>query len=138
MLFTQPSLTYIFISLFLYGCSSENSTTDTQKASDGKKIEKLLKQTSNQPPSLPEISTQTQDDSQKQASALPTRSELRVISEQAKALESKAKNVIEQFDDNLNNHQARKEAETQFKNMLPEYKEKMLQIGKARLKEANR
>jgi len=122
----------------LYGCSSENSATDAQKVGDGKKIETLLKQSSNQPPALPEISTQIQDNGQNQAPSLPTRSELRVISEQAKALESKAKNVIQQFDANLNNRQAREEAETQFKNMLPEYKEKMLQIGKIQLKEANR
>ncbi len=138
MLFTRPNLTCVFISLFLYGCSSENSATDAQKVGDGKKIETLLKQSSNQPPALPEISTQIQDNGQNQAPSLPTRSELRVISEQAKALESKAKNVIQQFDANLNNRQARKETETRFKNMLPEYKEKMLQIGKVRLKETVR
>ncbi len=138
MLFTRPNLTCVFISLFLYGCSSENSTTDAQKAGDGKKIENLLKQSSNQPQALPGISIQTLDNGQNQNPPLPTRSELRVISEQAKALESKAKNVIEQFDANLNNRQARKETETRFKNMLPEYKEKMLQIGKVRLKETVR
>ncbi|WP_262966155.1 hypothetical protein [Methylobacter psychrophilus] len=137
MLFTQPSLTCVFISLFLYGCSSENSATDAQKADDGKKIENLLKQSSNQPQALPGIPIQTLDDGQNQNPALPTRSELRVISEQAKAIESKAKNVMQQFDANLNNRQAREEAETQFKDMLPEYKEKMLKIGKVRLKEAN-
>jgi hypothetical protein len=137
MLFTRPSLTCVFISLFLYGCSSEKSTTDAQKTGDVKQTEKIAKQSSDQPQALPGTSIQTLDNGQNQNPALPTRSERRVISEQAKAIESKAKNVIQQFDANLNNRQAREEAETRFKNMLPEYKEKMLQIGKVRLKEAN-
>ena len=65
----------------------------------------------------------------------PSRSELRVMSEEAKATEEQAKGVIEQFDMNLNDREQRKLAEAKFKNMLPEYKEKMLQLGKAQLQE---
>jgi hypothetical protein len=74
---------------------------------------------------------------QQHAPALPTRSELRVISEQAKATENEVKSVIEEFDANLGNLEARKTAEAKFKKSLPEYKEKMLQLGKAKLKETN-
>ncbi|MEY3289141.1 MAG: hypothetical protein RLZZ419_1383 [Pseudomonadota bacterium] len=136
MLFTRLNLTCIFISLFLYGCSSENSSNDMQKAGDGKKTAQPLKQSLNQSIDLPRISTQNLDNNEKKAPALLTRSERRVISEQAKAMEIEAKNVIQQFDANLNNRLARKEAENRLKNMLPEYKKKMLLIGKAQLKEA--
>jgi len=122
--------------MFLCGCSSENSSTDAQKAGDGKKTEKPLSQSLGQPISPPGVS-QLPENSEQQFPALPTRSELRVLSEQVKATENEAKNVIEQFDANLNNREARKEAEAKFKKILPEYKEKMLQIGKAKLKEAN-
>ena len=67
--------------------------------------------------------------------ASPTRSELRVITEQAKATEEKVQNIIMEFDANINVRNARKLAEDKFKKQLPEYKEKMLLIGKAKLKE---
>ena len=126
----------IFISLVLCGCSSENSSSGANKVNEGK-IEKPLNRSSNQPGSVPGVSTQNQDNGEQQAPALPTRSELRVISEQAKATENEVKNVIEEFDTNLGNLEARKVAEAKFKKSLPEYKEKMLQLGKAKLKEAN-
>ena len=44
--------------------------------------------------------------------------------------------MIEEFDANLDNREARKVAESKFKKSLPEYKEKMLLLGKATLKEA--
>lgn len=65
----------------------------------------------------------------------PNRSELRVMSEEAKEAESSVKNVIERFDANLSDRQAREAAQNEFKAMLPDYKENMLQIGKAKLKE---
>ncbi|MFI3199105.1 MAG: hypothetical protein QX196_12390, partial [Methylococcaceae bacterium] len=129
-------LACIFISLALCGCSNENSSSDTKKADDGKKTEKPLTQSLVQPVLPPGVS-KAPENSDQQVPALPTRSELRVLSEQAKATENEAKIVIEQFDANLNNREARAEAEAKFKSVLPEYKEKMLQLGKAKLKEAN-
>ncbi|WP_426991519.1 hypothetical protein [Methylomonas sp. CM2] len=64
----------------------------------------------------------------------PNRSELRVMTEDAKATENAVKNVIERFDANLSDRQARESAQNEFKAMLPDYKEKMLQIGKAKMK----
>lgn len=116
----------VLIVLMVSGCSSENpATVDPGKPSIGnsqKLSSKPAIVTPEKPSSLP-------------ASVAPTRSELRVLTEQAKATEQDVQNVIGIFDANLANPQARKQAETSFKKMLPEYKEKMLLIGKSKLKE---
>lgn len=123
-----------FINLALCGCSSENSSSDDKKVNEGNKIEKPIIRSSNQPPG---VSTQNLDNGEQHAPTLPTRSELKVLSDQAKSTENEVKDVIEQFDANLNNREARTEAEAKFKKVLPEYKKQMLQLGKAKLKEAD-
>jgi hypothetical protein len=125
----------IFVSLTLCGCSSENSSSDNNKNNETKKIENPINSSSGQSVGVPRASTSNSDNSEQEATALPTRSELRVISEQAKTTENEAKDIIESFDANLDNRDARKDAETKFKKILPEYKKQMLQIGKAKLKE---
>jgi hypothetical protein len=67
----------------------------------------------------------------------PTRSELRVISEQVKINEDKAQDVIKQFDASLKSPELRNSTQAKFKQILPEYKKQMLQLGKAKLKEAS-
>ena len=134
MLITRLNLACVFISLALCGCSNENSSSDAKKADGGKKTEQPLNHSLVQP-ALPPGVSQAPESGEQQIPELPTRSELRVLTEQAKATESEAKIVIEQFDANLNNREARAEAEAKFKSVLPEYKEKMLLIGKAKLKE---
>jgi uncharacterized lipoprotein len=136
MMITRLNLACIFISLALCGCSSENSTSDTQKADDGKKKEQPLNQSLVQPLLPPGVSL-VPERGEQQVPVLPTRSELRVLAEQVKATDNEVKSVIEEFDANLGNLEARKAAEAKFKKSLPEYKEKMLQLGKAKLKEAN-
>jgi hypothetical protein len=128
----------IFISLALCGCSSENSSSGANKVTEAKKTEMPVIQSSNRlvgPP--PGVSKENIHNIKQQAPALPTRSELRVISEEAKTTQNEVTNVIEEFDANLHNREARKVAEAKFKKSLPEYKEKMLLLGKAKLKEAN-
>ena len=136
MMITRLNLACIFISLALCGCSSENSTSDTQKADDGKKKEQPLNQSLVQPLLPPGVSL-VPERGEQQVPVLPTRSELRVLAEQVKATDNEVKSVIEEFDANLGNLEARKAAEAKFKKSLPEYKEKMLQLGKAKLKETN-
>ncbi len=68
--------------------------------------------------------------------APPTRSELRVMAEQAKGGEAEIKGLIQQFDANLDDPLLRKKTEQALNAALPEYKEKMLAIGKARLRDA--
>lgn len=115
----------VLIVLMVSGCSSENpATVDPGKPSIGNS-QKLS--------SKPAIITP--EKTPLPVSVAPTRSELRVLTEQAKATEQDVQNVIGIFDANLANPQARKQAETSFKKMLPEYKEKMLLIGKSKLKE---
>jgi hypothetical protein len=140
MLIMRLNLACVFISLALCGCSSENSSTDAQKVGGDQKTEQPLNRSSSQPVGVPPgVATAPilENSDQQHAPALPTRSELRVISEQAKATENEVKSVIEEFDANLGNLEARKAAEAKFKKSLPEYKEKMLQLGKAKLKETN-
>lgn len=71
------------------------------------------------------------------AESPPTRSELRVAEEQRSYLEADIKQIIQDFDANLDNRQERSKAEDAFRASLPEYKEKMLALGKAKLKLQN-
>lgn len=68
---------------------------------------------------------------------IPTRSELRVLTEQTKATEADTRHLIELFDANLDNRAVRAQTQSEFNKMLPAYKEKMLKIAKAKLKEAH-
>lgn len=120
--------------IMLSGCSSEeNLGVDDKKAKVGKSSENSGISPVKQQVTNSADSAITNNDMHVQEP--PTRSELRVLSEEAKATEERAKDVIEKFDSNLSDLKNRKSAEAEFKQMLPEYKEKMLQIGKAKLKE---
>lgn len=66
----------------------------------------------------------------------PTRSELRVLSEQNKQSEAQAQDIIERFGQHLNDPQARQALQSEFKQLLPSYKANMLQLGKAKLQES--
>lgn len=127
----------IFVCLALCGCSPESPSSDANKNNEGKRIENPINRSSGQSVSVPGASIPNLENAEQQTPALPTRSELRVISEQAKTTENEAKNIIELFDANLDNPGARKDIEAKFKKILPEYKKQMLQIGKAKLKEVN-
>ncbi|CAD6882343.1 hypothetical protein [Methylomonas albis] len=118
-----------FAVLQLQGCSSEESQSKiSRKDAVSKQIVNSPKDPLNSDTdTLPSSGTVHPD------AEPPSRSELRVMSEETKATEEQAKRVIERFDENLNNREQRKVAETEFKNMLPEYKAKMLQLGKAQL-----
>ena len=120
------------IFLVLSGCSSEEESHQT---GDNKaNVEKKLENSPIQKP-LANTNDQVVSDGNRALQEPPSRSELRVISEETKAAEEHAKNIIDKFDNNLNDRGQRKVAEAEFKQMLPEYKEKMLQLGKAQLKE---
>lgn len=131
MLNIRSCLAGIFISILLLGCSKD----DKPAASSNQKKTDLQSQKADNKAALTEKALQKLP-TLPEPLKLPTRSEVRVLSEDTKAIESDAKNVIGKFDDNLSNRQIRKEAEAEFKKMLPEYKEKMLLLGKAKLKEA--
>ena len=66
----------------------------------------------------------------------PTRSELRVMGQQAKGTEAAIKGLIQDFDANLGDPGMRKKTEQAFRSALPEYKAKMLVLGKAKLQGA--
>ena len=66
----------------------------------------------------------------------PTRSELRLLSEQNKQSEAQAQDIIERFGQHLNDPQARQALQAEFKQLLPSYKANMLQLGKAKLQES--
>ncbi len=125
-------LSTILISILLIGCSKEEkpASADNKLESKQPNQKAIAKSTVLPDKAIPKIQTLPEPP------ALPTRSEVRVLSEETKAIESDAKNVIDQFDANLSNRQLRKDAEAKFQKMLPEYKEKMLSLGKAKLKEA--
>lgn len=113
----------------LQGCSSEeNLPKNSSKDAVGKQNADYSKASVNS-------QTVVTSDPERQEPVPPSRSELRVMSEEAKVVEAQAKTVIQQFDMNLNNIEQRKAAEAKFKSMLPEYKEKMLQLGKAQLQQ---
>ena len=119
----------ILVGISLSSCSDQNSDT---KTTDNKNQAVSKKQ-----PEKPLAGNPVQPQDENQLPKTPTRSELKLITEEAKVDEAQLKDVIKDFDANLNNKQARKEAEANLKAILPEYKEKMLQIGKAKLKEAH-
>lgn len=121
--------------LVLSGCTSEDSKSTVAKVSDKQKEGNPTTEISNEQKG--QVGTSSVKDDKNLSQTLPTRSELRVLSEDVDAKNNDANEVIEQFDDNLNNRQMRKEAEVKFKQMLPEYKEKMMLIGKSKLKEVN-
>ncbi|OAI20046.1 hypothetical protein A1359_21420 [Methylomonas lenta] len=121
--------------LVLSGCTSEDSKSTVAKVSDKQKEGNPTTEISNEQKG--QVGTSSVKDDKNLSQTLPTRSELRVLSEDVDAKNNEVNEVIEQFDDNLNNRQVRKEAEVKFKQMLPEYKEKMMLIGKSKLKEAN-
>ena len=125
-----------FVNFLLMGCSSENSPSDDNNSSSMQKLGTAKSQLPNQPFNRAGEPVKKPDELRHEP-AVPTRSELRVLAEETKATEDKAKNIIGQFDANLGDRDARKEAQAKFKEMLPEYKEKMLQIGKAQLKQEN-
>jgi len=112
--------------MLLSACSSDDSSSNKQS----------VQQTSARPPTsgagggVPPVGQSAVPDEP----VKPNRSELRVMTEDAKATENAVKNVIERFDANLSDRQARESAQNEFKAMLPDYKEKMLQIGKAKMK----
>lgn len=120
------------IYLVLSGCSSgeESHPTGDNKVN----VEKTLENSPTKKP-LAKTNEQLMSDGDGGLQAPPSRSELRVISEETKTAEEHAKNLIDKFDNNLNDLGQRKAAEAEFKQMLPEYKEKMLQLGKAQLKD---
>lgn len=121
--------------LVLSGCTSEDSKSTVAKVSDKQKEGNPTTEISNEQKG--QVGTPSVKDDKNLSQTLPTRSELRVLSEDVEAKNNEVNEVIEQFDDNLNNRQVRKEAEVKFKQILPEYKEKMMLIGKSKLKEAN-
>lgn len=132
MLNIRSCLVLVSISILLLGCSKD----DTPTVSNGSKKAELQSQKADAKSAALSEKGTTKIPTLPEPMKLPTRSEVRVLSEDTKAIENDAKNVIGKFDDNLNNRQIRKEAEAEFKKMLPEYKEKMLLLGKAKLKEA--
>lgn len=115
--------------MLLSACSSDDSSSNKQS----------VQQTSARPPTsgagggVPPVG-QSAVPGISDEPVKPNRSELRVMTEDAKATENAVKNVIERFDANLSDRQARESAQNEFKAMLPDYKEKMLQIGKAKMK----
>ncbi len=116
----------------LVGCSGEDVTVTPEKARAQKTNETAqLKNAGSGDVSGERLllppSTQPAD--------IPNRSELRVLSEEAKAIENSAQRDIERFNTSLSNQQERNAVQNEFKAMLPEYKDKMLQIGKAKLAE---
>ncbi len=113
--------------ILLQGCSSEeNLPKNSSKDS-------VTQQSTNDTKAPANSNADVTSESDHQGPVSPSRSELRVMAEETKATEEQAKSVIEQFDMNLNNREQRIVAEDKFKKMLPEYKEKMLQLGKAQL-----
>ncbi|MDD5125543.1 hypothetical protein [Methylovulum sp.] len=122
----------LFLSLVLSGCSSEDSKSKVAKVGTTKKDGSSITEISNEQKGL--IGTSSVKDIENQLQTLPTRSELRVLSEEVKVTENEVKEIIEQFGENLDNRQARKETEVRFKQMLPEYKEKMMLLGKSKMK----
>ena len=66
---------------------------------------------------------------------IATRNELKVLTEEAKSDEDKIQEIMDRANQNLSDRNTLKQAEADIKNILPEYKEKMLQIAKAKLKD---
>jgi hypothetical protein len=62
-----------------------------------------------------------------------TRSELRVLEEETKNKEEEVRDLIQQFDANLDNPEGRRLAEDALQKVLPEYKKNMLAVGKEKL-----
>lgn len=63
----------------------------------------------------------------------PTRSELRVLSEQNRQTQVKAKEIIARFEQHLKEPRERQALQAEFKQLLPGYKANMLRLGKAQL-----
>jgi hypothetical protein len=133
MLKKQIKLLYIVVGLALAGCSSDNSTPENNRPAKSAAPAKNIGSNA----IVPEKKAQMQPEKYEPEPKTATRSELRVLAEQARIDEEKAGDYIERFNDNLGNPQARKEVQEQFKKLLPEYKERMLQLGKAKLKQDN-
>lgn len=116
---------------FITGCSSEQSSprTESPQAEVPQKAEPAPSQAK-----AKRLEPEQTGPAREGDHAPPTRSELRVMSEEAKAAEGAMKTIVDRFDANLSDRSAREAAESDFKALLPEYKEKMLEIGKARLR----
>lgn len=125
----MASIIFIGVSLNLSSCSDQNS--------DIKTTENKSQAVPKNQPDKPLVANPVQPQAENQPPKPLTRSELKLITEEAKADEAQIKDVIKDFDANLNNKQARQEAQANLKAILPDYKEKMLQIGKAKLKEVH-
>jgi hypothetical protein len=122
---------FLWISAVLAGCSAEDNSSAKDKQEGAKQTAAPNIQPAK--PLAEHKDLGSAEDKDANTLAPPTRSELRVMSEDAKATEDQVKEVIEQFDANLDDREQRKLAQAKFKQMLPEYKENMLKIGKAQL-----
>lgn len=132
----QSVVTILSLCLILSACSKDESSSGSDAVNTSKiQADKISEPTKNSGVLIENI--ETPEEGKDQLISPPTRSELRDLSEKTRETEDDAKAVIEQFDANLNNPEERKETQEKFKQMLPEYKEKMIQIGKAKLKESN-
>ena len=65
----------------------------------------------------------------------PTRSELRRMEEESNSAEANIQEHMQHFDANLGDPRERRKIEQDLKAALPEYKEKMLILGKSKLKD---
>lgn len=123
---------FILASLALCACSPDSPPAGSPKA-DGAKPSATAK-ASPSPPSGGGAHPSAA--AQEKIQTSPNRSELRALSEEATHREHDIKGVMKEFDDNLDNPQARKDAQAHLKQLLQGYKEKMSLIGKAKMKAA--
>jgi len=121
--------------LALAGCSSETPSTGQSSAASGRADRSDLSQTGPKSATSPLRSSPpvTASESQQPERKTFTRSELRVMEEETKNKEEEVRDLIKQFDANLDNPEGRRSAEEAMQKVLPEYKKNMLSVGKEKL-----
>ncbi|WP_347986703.1 hypothetical protein [Methylomonas sp. AM2-LC] len=126
----QIVLIPIALGMLITACSDQKSPENKQNQSNASQVPAT--QTAKV---IAPANNATVSESLIQENRTPSRNEMKVLTEQAKDDEDKIQNVIEQVNENLSDRESRKQAEAKLKSILPEYKEKMLLIAKAKLKE---
>ena len=106
----------------LLGCSTRDESLPDQHAARRQQLA-----------SHPQPLASPADTVQPPMPARPSRSELRVLAEENRHSEAKAQDIIERFDQHLDDPQGRKALQAEFNRLLPAYKANMLKLGKAQL-----
>lgn len=124
-------LTWLFV---LAGCSSETPSGAHSSAAPGRadRSEPFQSDSKSASP-LRNAPPETASESRQPERQTFTRSELRVLEEETKNKEEEVRDLIQQFDANLDNPEGRRLAEDALQKVLPEYKKNMLAVGKEKL-----